>query len=259
MAHADLGHRALEGRLRGGGAGSALQQVLGVAQREPDRDEALLGAVVQVALQATALLVGDRHDPGTRAPHLVELAAELDPQPGDLDGQGGDLHHVGRQRPPPTCRRRSVADDVSHHDATAAHRDASSSVGAISGSDGGGRAVQVDLDPAVRKLQADLEAVVVERIAQRVLDVLRFDPAPAQVFDEGQHLGPCLVASPVEAPVDDLLDAIPQRSEGHGDDQRGAGGRPCRATVDGDPDEQRARHVGQRQGQGERARRRPSG
>jgi hypothetical protein len=37
--------------------------VLGVAEREPDRDEPLLGAVVEIALDPAALDVAGRDDP----------------------------------------------------------------------------------------------------------------------------------------------------------------------------------------------------
>ena len=52
--HLDLDYRLVEGTgclLDGGGA----QLMLGVAQCEPDRDEALLGAVVEVTLESPPL------------------------------------------------------------------------------------------------------------------------------------------------------------------------------------------------------------
>ena len=62
---------------------------LDVAQREPDRDQPLLRPVVEVALEPAALLVAGRDDPRPRVLDLGELAAHLDPQPGDLDRQPG--------------------------------------------------------------------------------------------------------------------------------------------------------------------------
>ena len=56
-----------------------------MAQGEPDRDEPLLGAVVEVALDPPSLLVRGRDDPRPRGLHLRELAAQLDAQARDLD------------------------------------------------------------------------------------------------------------------------------------------------------------------------------
>ena len=65
----DLGHRPVEGLARLTGIGPDL--VLGVAQRQADGDQALLRAVVQVALETPALLVGHRGKPGSRRLHLL--------------------------------------------------------------------------------------------------------------------------------------------------------------------------------------------
>ena len=59
--------------------------MLGMAQRQADRDEALLGAVVQVTLDPPPLLVAGLDDPSPGCLHLGELAAQLDPQPRNLD------------------------------------------------------------------------------------------------------------------------------------------------------------------------------
>ena len=65
--------------------------MLGVAQRQPDRDQPLLRAVVQVALDPAALLVAGGDDPRPRGLDLGELAAQLDAQPRDLDRQPAGL------------------------------------------------------------------------------------------------------------------------------------------------------------------------
>ena len=87
--HGDLGDRAVERRARALRRGGEL--VLRVAQRETDRHEPLLGAVVEVALDAPTLLVGGRHDPRPRRLDLGQLATQLDPQPGDLDREAAGL------------------------------------------------------------------------------------------------------------------------------------------------------------------------
>ena len=71
--------------------------VLRVAQREPDRDQPLLRAVVQVALDPPALGVAGGDDPRPRRLDLGELAAQLDAQPRDLDRQAAGLDQLGQQ------------------------------------------------------------------------------------------------------------------------------------------------------------------
>ncbi len=73
----DFGERAVEretGALRRGRA----EFVLCVTQRQPDRDEPLLGSVVEVALEPPALLVAGRDDSGPRGLDLGELATQSD-------------------------------------------------------------------------------------------------------------------------------------------------------------------------------------
>ena len=59
---------------RGGALGvGAARALLGLElELDAQRDEPLLGAVVQVALDPAALLVGRRLDPRTRLAHLVQ-------------------------------------------------------------------------------------------------------------------------------------------------------------------------------------------
>ena len=51
------------------------------------RDQALLGAIVEVALDAPALGVGSLHDARPRGPHLLELGSDLGGQPLVLEGE----------------------------------------------------------------------------------------------------------------------------------------------------------------------------
>ena len=102
----------------------AVEQPLGadgvVAQpgaREPHvqrhRDEPLLGAVVEVALQAAALLQADAEHPLARGAQLLDLRAQLGVQPLVLErerGRRADRVHVRRPaRPAP-----GVVDDRRH-------------------------------------------------------------------------------------------------------------------------------------------------
>jgi hypothetical protein len=87
--------------------------MLRVAERQSDRYEPRLGAVVEVALEPAALLVAGRDDPGTRCLDLVELAAQLDAQARDLDREPGGLD---TSSPSAWCRnwrpRSSVRDQL---------------------------------------------------------------------------------------------------------------------------------------------------
>jgi hypothetical protein len=75
------------------------QPCLGGTQRDADGDEPLLSAVVEVALDATPLLIGGARDAGAGSVQFGELAVEVDAEPGDLDGaayRGVALWVVGR-------------------------------------------------------------------------------------------------------------------------------------------------------------------
>ena len=99
----DLHDGVVQRRLRLGGVGTQL--VLGVPQREADGDQALLGAVVQVALDAPTLLVSHGGEPGPRLGHFVETPAQLDPEARHLDRQDGCRDNAREQCPPLLTRR----------------------------------------------------------------------------------------------------------------------------------------------------------
>ena len=73
------------------GSASAPRPSLGAPQLERERDEALLGAVVEVALDAPPLRVGRGRDPGPRLLHRLELRAHLrvEPRVHERDARGG--------------------------------------------------------------------------------------------------------------------------------------------------------------------------
>ena len=90
----------------------------GEAQREPDREQALLRAVVEVALDPPALGVGRRHDPRPRVAHDQQLRAQLGLQPRVLERQPrrradarprarGPRAATGRSSARPAARRRA--------------------------------------------------------------------------------------------------------------------------------------------------------
>jgi hypothetical protein len=68
-----------------------------VAQRQPDRDQPLLRAVVDVPLEPTPLLVAGGDDPRPRLLDLGQPAPHLHPQAADLDRKAGGLDHAVEQ------------------------------------------------------------------------------------------------------------------------------------------------------------------
>ena len=77
LLHRELGLLARLGdQARGRAAGSLCQARLGEAEREGDGDQPLLGAVVQVALDAPALLVGGGDDALAGAAQVVDALAQ---------------------------------------------------------------------------------------------------------------------------------------------------------------------------------------
>ena len=66
-----------------------------MAQVEADRDELLLGTVVEVALEPATLVDRRADDPAPRPLDLGELPPHLDPEPGDLDREPGADEQVG--------------------------------------------------------------------------------------------------------------------------------------------------------------------
>ena len=75
----------------------ARQRALQPAQHDAERDEPLLRAVVQVALDPAALLVAGLGDPRARGLDLGELQPQLDAQPGELDRHRGRVEHGAQQ------------------------------------------------------------------------------------------------------------------------------------------------------------------
>ena len=59
-------------QLRDAALGIARHELLGELELDPQRDQPLLRAVVQVALEAPPLAVGRRQDPRARLAHLAQ-------------------------------------------------------------------------------------------------------------------------------------------------------------------------------------------
>jgi hypothetical protein len=74
---------------------------LGRAQREAERDQALLGAVVQVAFDAAPGLVGSGDDPRAGGGELGAAVGVGDRGADGLGEAGHALFSVGREKPVP--------------------------------------------------------------------------------------------------------------------------------------------------------------
>ena len=75
--------------------------VVEVPLRQPHRhaegDEPLLGTVVEVSLEASALLVADLHEAGPARGDLLQRTRELQPQPHHLDEGAAAGGHLAQQ------------------------------------------------------------------------------------------------------------------------------------------------------------------
>ena len=197
--------------------------VLGVAQREPDRDEPLLGAVVQVALDPPALLVRrprrcaparprPRRAGGAarRAAARSRSPARRPRRPARSSGRGPRRSGACSTRPS-GCPSRSIGDPLAP-----VVRDV-----------GDRQPARVDVELALGQEEAQLEPRVATARSRRTrLDLLGRRPAGAQVLQEVGHPPQRVVAGAVEAAVDRVLHPRAQRPERHRDDERGRRGRP---------------------------------
>jgi hypothetical protein len=198
-------------RFRGG----SVQGVLDVPQGEPDGHETLLGAVVEVAGQSAPLLVGDGHDACPGRVELVDLAAEVGLERGNLEGQparierledqalrAGRVHHDGGQMGAGRDRGRDLAPYVV------------------------GNRLAVDVEPALGPgVEGDGARRLADRRPQLILQVVDGRHASTEgVYEVGHHAAG-LVASTPETAVDGLLDPVADRPERDRDDERTDSGR----------------------------------
>jgi hypothetical protein len=91
----------------------AFGQLAGQAQLDRQGGEPLLGAVVEVALDAAPLTVGGGHDPGPRSPEFGRLTAQLlnrgRQRGAELGVVGGEFGPLGfEQAPPPEARSQAA-------------------------------------------------------------------------------------------------------------------------------------------------------
>src|SRR3954467_10722778 len=96
-------------RYRGGGR--VLARSPGEVEPYPQAEESLLGALVDVALDASALVVGAGGDSRTRFVHLVQEQVGVGREPVALEGLGGE--RGGRVAERPLVSERGVVDQPS--------------------------------------------------------------------------------------------------------------------------------------------------
>jgi hypothetical protein len=90
------------------------------------RETILLSPVVEIPLQAAALLIPRGDDPFARFLDFRQLPAHLDPQPGDLDRQSSRADHTLQQVR--SLAQRLVVNQGGERQIAAAHRRAGSIV-----------------------------------------------------------------------------------------------------------------------------------
>jgi hypothetical protein len=177
-----------------------VELVLDVAELEAERDEALLRSVVEVALEAAALLVGRGDDPGPRLLDLSQLAADLDPEPGDLDREPRvQDHRVEQAR---RLEQRGVVEDGRELQLTAPD---GRSAGWSRRQLGHQASRRVGVNLVVGQPEEELQARVRSRLGEHVADSLRLGPADAEIAEEAVDLLQPLVTRPVEAPIHQRL------------------------------------------------------
>ena len=218
----ELDERVVEQRRR---AGARLRVLAREVEHDRERDEALLGAVVQVALEPPARRVTRRHEPRARRLQLVDPCAQLGGEPLVLERErrrrAGGAHQlavvVERRIVDDRGDRLAVALDLRDRTAVAGHRQRH------------GVALCVDVAAGVGQPVGERERVVAERIGERVA---RADPA--EPSEQGVHRARAREAG-AQQPGEEG-----ERQRGHEDDQHRVDGirHLLGAEQDRDRDEQ---------------------
>ena len=194
-------------------------------ERHPHGQEPLLGAVVEIPLEAPALLVAGPDDPGARLAQLEQLGAKLGLQPLVLERQAGG--RAGRFE-----ERRLIEEDRIVHDGReilADERD---------------RAVGADRQLAARALprrprrplrkpQRELEGRIADRSCERVARTAR-----AGAIELDDEIADPAAGPPRHAEPDERRQRCDERSRGLDPGERverveagRSGGRSCRSTT----------------------------
>ena len=145
------------------------ESALGALQLERQRHEPLLGAVVEVTLDAASLLVSGRDDPCTRLLDLGELGLQLRLEPGVLEREAcrsgrrvDQLGLVAERRIVDQSRERLIVVLEVRNRAVVAL------LGKLDGS-----TVSVDIRAAFRQPEDHFERRIVQGLRERVADLAR--------------------------------------------------------------------------------------
>ena len=192
----------------------ARERALQAPQHDAERDQPLLRAVVQVALEPAPLLVAGLGDPRARGLHLGQLQPQLDAQAGELDRHRGGVEHAAQQ----VRRGRRVQE---HAEVAADHRALAPVVGQLDRAP-----VAVGVGPGLGQLEDERGVAVAERERDHRADVLRLGAPVADLVEEVAQHPHGVEAAAREAAVDQRLQPVAQRQEGErGGDRRQRGGQ----------------------------------
>jgi hypothetical protein len=210
------------------------ERTLQAPQLQPQRDEALLRAVVEVAFEPAALLVAGLDDSRARRVDLGELQPHLDPQPGDLDRERRRREHAVEQRPP--LEQLRVVEEHTGAYAVAPDLRAGAAVLRQVRDELAGR---VRVGPAPGRPEEQRRERIVQRVREHVPDLLGGASPLAHLVLERAHMPHALEPLAREATVDRALDGGAERAEHHRDRERGSGDRPVGAAAGEDAEDQR--------------------
>ena len=205
---ADLSDRGLQlGRGRVEQSGRFRRRLLRDLEPHRERDEALLGTIMEVALDAPSLRIGRLHDAHPRGTHLLELGTHLGGQPLVLEREPGRVADRFDEARILDLDQRVVDEDAEQLIAVleARHR-----AGRVTDRQVDGMAGGIDVARARRRSEGDLQARVAQGAGEDVAEAAERH-TPAELHDEARH------ASPIEARTEER-DEEAERQD-HRDDQ----------------------------------------
>ncbi len=195
---------------------AVLQVSLGQAQRHAQRHEPLLRPVVEVAPQASPLVVAGMQQPCPARLDVEHRTTQLQPEPDHLDEQRRGIRDLARQR---TWARLRMGQ---HTDRLVAEQHRGHLSPAVEHQRFAGRVLEAVLS---RHPIPHLQARVMQGGPQCILELFRSRlaevRATTQFVDRVQGSGPNGVQPPVHAPAQ----SIPEWDQGDGAHCRGSGRR----------------------------------
>ena len=217
----------------------ARERALQAPEHDAERDQPLLRAVVEVALEPSAFLVAGLGDPRAGGLHLGQLQPQLDAQAGELDRHGGGAEHALQEIGGGGCVQE-------HAEVAPDHGARAPVVGQLDRTP-----VAVRVGPGLGELEDERGVPVVERDRDHGADVLRLRVAVADLVEELAQHPHRVEPPPREAAIDQRLQPVAQREEDERGGDRRQRGRQLRSAHDL-ADQQRHERVGRHQQPGQR-------